>query len=346
MGDRSKDNHWLTSRSTILHFWQQGYRNAAEIARITKIPERTVRYNIAKIRDEGSVEHRGGNGRPRKITASNSIVIGQWLRRNNELTSKEIAKKLFQTRNLNVSRWTVLRQLFRMGYKSTLPRATPMLTKEHKERRIQWAQQHLDDNWNRTIFSDESSFQLFRNTVRRWSKNSRKEVKRIPKNRQKIMVWGAISVKGQIGFHSFRRTMDGPYYVEILEDNLIGEARKKFGCRWRLQQDNDPKHTSRIAKDFLEQEVPETIDWPSNSPDANPIENLWSVLERRVEKRHPSNIDELDRFLKEEWEKVDKSLLSNLIGSMKTRCMALIDSKGERINYWTIHFLYLRMCLI
>ena len=219
-------------------------------------------------------------------------MIGQWLRRNNELTSKEIAEKLFQTRNLNVSRWTVQRQLFRMRYKSTLPRATPMLTIEHKKRRIQWAQQHLDDNWNRTIFSDESSFQLFRNTVRRWSKNPRQEVKRIPKNRQRIMVWGAISIKVQIGFHSFRRTMDGPYYVEILENNLIGEARKKFGRRWRLQQDNDPKHTSRIAKDFLAQEIPETIDWPSNSPDANPIENLWSILERRVEKRHPSNIDE------------------------------------------------------
>ena len=60
MGDLSNSNHWSTSRSTILHFWQQGYRNAAEIARITKIPERTIRYNIAKIRDEGSVEHRGG----------------------------------------------------------------------------------------------------------------------------------------------------------------------------------------------------------------------------------------------------------------------------------------------
>jgi transposase len=328
MGDLSNDNHWSTRRSTILHFWQQGHRNAADIARMTKIPERTIRYNIAKIRDEGRGEHRGGNGRPRKITRANSVLIGQWLRRNNEITSKEFAEKLLQTRNLNVPRWTVQRQLNLMGYKSTLPRATPMLTREQKERRIQWAQQHLDDNWNRTIFSDESSFQLFRNTVRRWSKNPRQEVKRIPKNRQKIMVWGAISVKGQIGFHSFRRTMDGPYYVEILEDNLIDEARKKFGYRWRRQQDNDPKHTSRIAKDFLQQEVPETIDWPSNSPDANPIENVWSVLERRVEKRHPSSIDELDRFLKEEWKKVDKSLLINLIRSMKTRCMGLIDSKG------------------
>ena len=118
------------------------------------------------------------------------------------------------------------------------------------------------------------------------------------------MVWSAISVKGQIGFHSFRKTMDGPYYVEILEDNLIGEARKKFRRRWRLQQDNHPKHTSRIAKNFLEQEVPETIDWPSNSPDANPIENLWSILEQRVEKRHQSNIDELDSFLRKNCKKL------------------------------------------
>ena len=113
------------------------------------------------------------------------------------------------------------------------------------------------------------------------------------------MVWGAISIKGQVGFHSFRRRIDGSYYVQILQENLIHEARKTFGQRWRLQQDNDPKHTSRIAKDFAEQEVPTTIDWPSNSPSMNPIENLWSVLEPRLEKRHPSNIDELDTFLKE-----------------------------------------------
>ena len=161
-------------------------------------------------------------------------------------------------------------------------------------------------------------------------------MKRIPKNWQNIMVWGAISVKGQIVFHSFRRTTNGPYYGEILEENVNAEARKKFGHRWRLQQDNDPKHTSRVAKDFLQQEVLETIDWPSNSPDANPIENLWPILGRRVEERHSSNIDELDRFLKKEWQKIDKSLLIHMIGSMKTRPMTLIESKRKRISYWNI----------
>jgi transposase len=108
-------------RSVILHFWEQDYRNAAEIARLTKISERAVRYNIVKIKEQGSVEHRSGKGRLRKINLSSSIAIGQWIRRNNEITTKEIADKLFQERNMDVSQWTVQRELHRMGYKSVLP---------------------------------------------------------------------------------------------------------------------------------------------------------------------------------------------------------------------------------
>jgi hypothetical protein len=67
--------------------------------------------------------------------------------------------------------------------------------------------------------------------------------------------------------------MDGPYYVQILEDNLLDGARAQFGHRWRYLHDNDPKHTSNVAKEFLEQQVPEVIDWPSNSPDVNPVKN-------------------------------------------------------------------------
>jgi transposase len=333
MTPKVKHNHLSTHRSVILHYYNLGHRCAAEIARRTKIPVRTIQYNLAKIRKEGSVEHRRGNGRPRKITVKNSIAIGQWIRRNNEITAEEIVEKLQSTKNLNVSRWTVRRELHRLGYKNALPRGTPMLTNEQKERRVQWALAHKNDDWSRTIFSDETSYQLFRNTIRRWSKYAQEEKKRIPKNKQKIMVWGAFSIKGQISCHSFRTIMDGPLYVEILRKHLLGGAKKQFGSRWRYQQDNDPKHTSRVAKQFLDDKVPETIDWPSNSPDINPIENMWSILKRRVEKRKPSNIDELDQFLHEEWEKVDMTVISNLVYSMKSRCLAIIDSKGERINY-------------
>ena len=326
-------NSMKTRRSTILHFWNNGERSAAKISRLTKIPIRTVTYDIKKIKEQGTIEDRPRTGRPRKIGASDNIALGQWIRRDNETTSKELAQKLLCERGLNVSVWTVRRQLNRLGYKSTLPRGTPMLTQEQKDARVQWAVQHKNDDWSRTVFTDETCYQLFRNTIRRWSLNPSAEVKRIPKNRQKIMAWGGISVKGLIGYHSFTTIMDGPYFVRILHDHLVPNARKQFGRRWRLQMDNDPKHTSRVAKEFLSREVPEVIDWPSNSPDANPVENLWSIIKRRVEKRRPANLEELNNFLHEEWNNIDTSLLSCLINSMKTRCLALIESKGERINY-------------
>ena len=105
--------------------------------------------------------------------------------------------------------------------------------------------------------------------------------------------------------------MDGAYYIQILEDHLIRNGRKQFGRRCRLLQDNDPKHNSRIVKKFLDEEVPEVIDWPSNSPDANPIENLCSVIKRRLEKRGPSNLNELNKFLHDEWNKVDMLIINN-----------------------------------
>jgi len=288
---------------------------------------------MAKLQVQGTVDHRGGNGRHRKINPDDSVAVGQWIRRNKEITAEELAAKLQLKREGDVSRWTVQRHLARLGYRSILPRATPMLTEKQKEQRVKWATQHKDDDWSRTVFSDETCYQLFRNSVRRWSKDAKRELKRIPKNKQKIMVWGAFSVQGQLSCHSFRNIMDGPYYVQILQNHLIGGARRQFGRRWRFQHDNDPKHTCRVAKQFLEHHVPETIDWPANSPDLNPIENLWSVIKRRVEKRRPKNLNELEQFLHEEWTRIDKSIIIHLVGSMKARCLAIIESEGERIAY-------------
>ena len=111
------------------------------------------------------------------------------------------------------------------------------------------------------------------------------------------MVWGAFSIKGQISCHSFRTIMDGRLYVELLRKHLLGGAKEQFASRWRYQQDNDPKHTSRVAKQFLGRRSTRNNRLaPAIVQDINPIENMWSILKRRVEKRKPSNIDELDQI--------------------------------------------------
>ena len=77
---------------------------------------------------------------------------------------------------------------------------------------------------------------------------------------------------------------------------MLPAAQQMYGKK-RLQQDNDPKHTSRVAKDFIVENKIRTIDWPSNSPDPNPIENMWHSQEY-CWKRMPK-IDELKQFMTE-----------------------------------------------
>jgi hypothetical protein len=115
----------------------------------------------------------------------------------------------------------ISRHLHEYGYKNVLPQSAHILTSDEKERRVKWAKKHKNDD-----FTDESSFQLFRNTIRRWTKIPNKEFKCSPKKRQKVHVWGAISVKGILTCHTFRCNLDGPYYVSILEDYLLPAATR------------------------------------------------------------------------------------------------------------------------
>ncbi|CAG8812489.1 14155_t:CDS:1, partial [Dentiscutata erythropus] len=161
-----------TQRQTILHFWRQGICNASKIYSLTNIPLKTIYRNLKKIKETGNVKHKGGNGRIRKITPAASRAIGQYIRRQPSLSAKSLASKL-EDIGVNASRLTVSRHLTNLGYQNALPFCTPMLTSIHKEKRIEWVQKHKDDDWKKTLFSDETSFQLFRNTIKHWYKNAR-----------------------------------------------------------------------------------------------------------------------------------------------------------------------------
>ena len=77
MAKKVKVNQLSLQCSVILHYRKQGYRSTADIARLSKIPLCTVYYNIEKIKEQGTVEHRRGNGRHQKIKPEDSIAIRQ-----------------------------------------------------------------------------------------------------------------------------------------------------------------------------------------------------------------------------------------------------------------------------
>jgi transposase len=221
-----------SQREALSYLWNEGIRNAKEIHLRTGIPHSTIYENIKKLRKTGTTEHRRGNGRPKKITGSTKRTIGQYINRNPYITSRTLATKLANT-GITVSYSTVLRYLVEAGYTNSLPKKTPMLTFAHKQARVEWAQKHLDDNWGRMFFSDETAFQLFRNTVKRWHKGSR-PVRPIPKDRTKIKAWGGFWKGGKSNLFCFKEIINAEFYTEILRNN-IPDVKEKLGEQFRWQ---------------------------------------------------------------------------------------------------------------
>src|SRR5262249_15764085 len=143
-----------------------------------------------------------------------------------------------------------------------------------------------------------------------------------------IMVWGCMTDQGVGSLCLVEGHMTGVQYTEILERNYL-PTLEKYGMEVRkttFQHDNDPKHTSKVAKKWLKNHRIGVLDWPSQSPDLNPIEHLWQNLKKRLSRYEtmPKNIHELWERTNDEWNKISPQSCEKLITSMPERVAAVI----------------------
>ncbi len=179
-------------------------------------------------------------------------------------------------------------------------RATkPLLNQRQRQKHLTWAVEKNNwtvAQWSKVLFSDESKFCIsFGNQGPRvWRKSGEAQnpccLKSSVKFPQSVMIWAAMSSAGVGPLCFLKSTVNAAIYQEILEHFMLPSADKLYGdADFIFQQDLAPAHTAKGTKSRFNDHGVTVLDWPANSPDLNPIENLWGIVKRKMRDTRPNN---------------------------------------------------------
>ena len=167
---------------------------------------------------------------------------------------------------------------------------TPVLTQVHKVKRIKFAWHFLSNPslWNTVIYSDKKKFNLDSpDSAHFYWHNLRKDKQMFATCQQggkSVMVWAAFCAKGKSNLCYKTGKLNSLVYLQILHDYLLKFKSDHFGAAGTFQQDNAPIHSSRVTKAWFQVQRINVLEWPPNSPDLNPMENLWGIMAQEVYK--------------------------------------------------------------
>jgi transposase len=241
-------------------------------------------------------------------------------------------------------REAVRRFLLKNGIIHVELKKKPLISDINKEKRLEFAKKYLKKGpefWDNIVWSDETMIRsnpkhakLFHKLHRSIPAKNRPINPKSQNEGPSVMFWGFYSSGGVGPLITVDGKINGEKYKSILENHLI-PLLKDNGQNLTFMQDNAPVHTCRLVSQFLvENEVPVLI-WPPQSPDLNPIENLWHILKsRRAKKFGPvrTKSDIITQSL-EIWNEFGIELCEKLSRSLKKRLSEVIKNKGGPIDY-------------
>jgi transposase len=307
------------------------------------VPRSTVHDIVSKFKKYGSTTNRLRTGRPAKIDAKTSRKVVRQVLANPRTTRKNIKDQLSDL-GVTVSLSTVSNVLHRADLRGRRPRKTPLLKPIHLKTRLKFARDHVEkplSYWSNVLWTDETKIELFglnetKHVFRKKGErnNPKNTVPTVKHGGGSIMLWGSFSAYGVGTLYRVNGIMMKEDYLQILQSYLNKDARQLgLGRRWIFQHDRDPKHTAKIVTKWLQESKINVLEWPSQSPDLNPIENLWCYFKIQVGQRRPKNLAELEAVCQEEWAKITPDYCYNLVKNYNKRLQQVIDFKGHTIDY-------------
>ncbi|KAK6314675.1 hypothetical protein J4Q44_G00142040 [Coregonus suidteri] len=247
------------------------------------------------------------SGAPCKISPRGASMIMRKVRDQPRTTRQDLVNDLKRA-GTTVSKKTISNTLRRHGLKSCSARKVPLLKPARVQARLKFANDHLDDpeeEWERVMWSDEPKIELFglNSTRHVWRKkkneyNPKNTIPTVKHGGGNIIIWGCFSAKGTGRLHRIEGRMDGAMYREILANNLL-------------------------PSEWLRKKHLKVLEWPSQSPDLNPIEHLWRELKVRIAQRQPRNLKDLEKVCMEEWAKIPAAVCANLVKTYRKRMISV-----------------------
>lgn len=315
-----------------------------EICEKQGLSRSTVYDILKKYKNENTIERSSGSGASLKLSTEEIDFLKSKIKINNRLSFPKLAKLLYQEKGIRVSKWTISRALEYEGLFARSPAKKPLLSDKNIKDRLTAVSEWIywpARAYKNIIWSDECRFCLDgsdgnQKVIR--SANTRFNEENILKTRKfkggSVMVWGCISYNGVGKLVVVDETLNATRYTQLLSENLF-ESAEDMGISndFIFQQDNAPCHKAAHTKRFFTENQINVLEWPAQSPDLNPIENLWAYMKRKLRKKKFSSKKKLIKKIKKIWSKIKISKLKKLVSSMPRRVRECFEAKGQNTRY-------------
>lgn len=332
-------------KEIIIKLHKKG-KKLKDIANIVQKPTSTIHDIITKENKQKYNNKEENRGRNNILNKYEKRIVSRTIKKDCQKSTKEVKEYIQERFNKKVSRSTVYNVIKELGFKSYIPRKKPLLTEYNIKIRKEFSSNFFAKSigyWRNVIWSDECNFKLYNpNYQKRYWKNPSQEYQlpiSITTTETKkyaggtVMVWGCFSYYGKGKLIILDHTVTSTRYQQVLSENLIESANMMGLNEFIFQQDNAPAHTSNLLKQFFKENHIDLLPWPANSPDLNPIENIWGHISLELSKRSVKTINDMKCQILDIWQSLDTLYLQTLADSMPNRLREVIERNGKHANY-------------
>lgn len=297
-----------------------------------------VKRVLERFEELGTFKDRPRKGRPKKLTPRDQNRLVNQVKGKARQSLRKTSASFKTSKKEKVGRETIRKSIRAAGLYPHRKRKTTLLTDAHKAKRVKFAKKYRRFDFTNCAFWDETEFELHptpnpKNDIV-WDVKGADYRYGKSAHPPKFKFGAAITIHGPTRLVPYTGTINSSRYQEMV-DQVVDDLDKLFGHHnWTWVQDGARPHTSTDTRAHLTEVMPLVLpakDWPPNSPDENPIENVFGYLDDKVQAKGATTLRALEQTVRRGWKELTPEYCENCIGAIPQRLAQIIKTGGEYV---------------